>query len=514
MTSPDYDVAIVGFGPVGAMGAFLLAEAGLRVAVIDRAPDVVEIPRAVNMDGEVIRAFQRLGLGAEANALTHAPRGTDEVAFVNSKREPYFVAAGTDVGHNGYRDLGFFDQPEFEHELRDWIVKQGKVTQLLEREVTAVHQTSDEVTVEMQEVAGSKRTSLTARYVLGCDGASSFVREAMGIGWQDLGYNQDWLVVDIVVQDTADLPFLTMQICDPERLSTYICVKDPNRRWEFQLLPGESRDELLAPEKIRSLLDEWLPADRYTIRRKAVYQFHAATADRWREGRVFLAGDAAHQTPPFLGQGLNAGFRDVINFAWKLPLVMNGLCDDALLDTYEAERDPHAHDLVDWAVAIGKLMEALAAQEAGRPPADPDGADMNSGYGQGRTAPPLHAGVIQTEQVGGDSSTGYLLRQPTMRMSDGNEQMLDELLGAGFTVVGRSARDLEITAESQSILDRIGARTVSLEGTEACHGELDRLFDDHPAAIVRPDRYIFGVSDADHSLDTLIASLAQKLSLN
>jgi hypothetical protein len=303
-----------------------------------------------------------------------------------------------------------------------------------------------------------------------------------------------------------------MQVCDPARLTTYVCVKDPNRRWEFQLLEGETREEMLRPEKIEELLRPWLPPEHYEIRRSAVYQFHAATADRWREGRVFLAGDAAHQTPPFLGQGLNAGFRDAVNLGWKLPLVHEGVCNDSLLDSYAAERDAHARDLVEWAVAVGQLMETLAAREAGLPDPYPS-ADQSSGYGQGRTAPLLRGGVLVEGQSRDDSPVGSLLRQPTVRQADGAECRFDELLGPGFAVVGRKQSDLRLGSEASALLRRLEGRTVSLEDLAVTEGEWDRLFDAHPAAVLRPDRYVFGVVDDDWDLDRLIVELGDKLAL-
>ncbi len=301
-------------------------------------------------------------------------------------------------------------------------------------------------------------------------------------------------------------------MCDPTRLTTYICAKDPNRRWEFQLLEGETREEMLRPEKIEELLRPWLPPEHYQIRRSAVYQFHAATADRWREGRVFLAGDSAHQTPPFLGQGLNSGFRDAVNLGWKIPLVQAGVCDEGLLESYAAERDAHARDLVEWAVAVGQLMETLAAREAGKP--DPHAsADPSAGYGQGRTVPPLRGGVLVDDQVRRGQPVGVLLRQPMVRRNHGAECRLDELLGRGFAVVGRKESDLRLGAEASVALQRLGGRALSLEGLEVTRGELDRLFDVHPAAVLRPDRYIFGVVDERWDLDRLLAELARKLDL-
>jgi 3-(3-hydroxy-phenyl)propionate hydroxylase len=249
----------------------------------------------------------------------------------------------------------------------------------------------------------------------------------------------------------------------------------------------------------------------YEIRRAAVYQFHAANAERWREGRVFLAGDAAHQTPPFLGQGLNAGFRDAVNLGWKLPLVHAGLCGDGLLDSYAAERDAHARDLVEWAVAIGKLMETLAAREAGLP--DPHVADQSAGYGQGRSAPPLRDGVLIKEQVGDDLPAGVLLRQPTVRTPDGSVCRLDELLGKGFAIIGREPADVELGVRARALFERLGGQRLSIEGLEATEGAQDPLFDRHAAVLLRPDRYVFGVVDAGWDLDALVVELARKLAL-
>jgi 3-(3-hydroxy-phenyl)propionate hydroxylase len=509
---PDFDVAIVGFGPVGAFAGLLLAEEGLRVAILERSPDPVELPRAVGIDGESLRAFQRIGLGDTVAAILQPPREKDEVCFTDSQRRPLFGMEIPEHGHNGWRDVAFFDQPELEALLRELVARNDGIEVFLGCEVIGVEQAEDAVALQTTPSSARAESVLRASFALGCDGASSLVRRALGIDWLSLGYDQDWLVVDIVQGPEAELPLMTMQVCDPARLTTYVCVKDPNRRWEFQLLPGETREEMLRPEKIRELLDPWLPPEHYAIRRSAVYQFHAATAGRWREGRVFLAGDAAHQTPPFLGQGLNAGFRDAVNLGWKIPLVQRCFCDERMLDSYADERDAHARDLVEWAVAIGKLMETLAAREAGLP--DPHAnTDRSAGYGQGRTAPPLRGGVLVDDQVRGGRPVGVLLRQPTVRRADGEECRLDELLGRGFAVVGRKQSDLRLGAEAGAVLERLGGRAVSLEGLEVTQGEADRLFEDHAAAVLRPDRYVFGVVDEDWSLDRLLVELGRKLAL-
>lgn len=513
MAEIEFDVVVVGYGPVGAFTALLLAKAGLRVGILERSRKPVILPRAVGLDGESVRAFQRIGLGNEVAAILQPAREKDEVCFTNSRREPLFSMQMPPRGHNGWRDVAFFDQPELEALLREFVAATDGIEVFLGKEVVGLDQGPGSAVVHTTDPDSGDDLDVRASFVIGCDGASSFVRGAVGIEWTSLGYDQDWLVVDVIQNEKADLPLATMQVCDPARLTTYVCVKDPNRRWEFQLLESESADDVLRPEKIAELLRPWAPPEHYTLRRKAVYQFHAATAESWREGRVLLAGDAAHQTPPFLGQGLNAGFRDAVNLGWKIPLVLSGLCDDSLLDTYAEERDAHARDLVDWAVAIGKLMETLAAREAGLP--DPHEPDESAGYGQGRTAPPLRGGILMETQNDDDHSVGLLLRQPDLRESapGGSAALLDDWIGSSFAVIARKDSDLRMGPEAAAVLERLGGQTLSLENFEVTQGELDSLFNTYPAVVLRPDRYIFGVVDEERDLDELLLGLESRLQL-
>ncbi len=516
-----FDVAVVGLGPSGATAALLFAEAGLTVAVFERDREVYPLPRAVAMDGEVVRAFQRIGRGEALAGLLQPTRPGSRAGFANARREWLFGQPFVPFGANGWPPTSMFDQPEIDAYLRDAVVAHPRITPFIGHEVASWEDVGDQVLLRARVVDGGAETELTARYLIACDGAASGIRRGLDIGWHDLGYDHEWLVVDVVVKPGHQLGEDTLQVCDPDRLTTFVVTKDPFRRWEFKLNPGETREEMLQPEKIQALLDTWTPRETYEIRRSAVYQFHAATADSWRRGRVLLAGDAAHQTPPFLGQGMNAGLRDVINLAWKLPLVIAGTADQALLDTYEAERSAHARDLVQWAVAIGQLMEHMAAVEAaerrGEPPPEVPPSARASGYGQGREAPPLRDGVVMVEQVSDEGSTGYLFRQPMVRDREGREFLLDERLGDGFAIVARTAVDLEVNAQSRELIERLGMVATTLEGLEACRGHFDPLFESAAAAVVRPDRYVFGhvmESAADAlSLDGLLDALRVKLTL-
>ncbi len=518
---PDYDIVLIGLGPVGATAAIMLAESGLRVAAVERDEEVYQLPRAVNLDGEIIRALQRFGRGETVAGLMQALRPGDRAGFANARREWMFGSQWSDFGVNGWQPMNMFDQPEFEGYLREQALTQANVTAFIGYEVTDLIDHGDEVLVSAKPLVDENQRDglrLSGRYAIGCDGASSFVRKTLGAGWQDLGYNHEWLVVDVTVKPGHTLNNDTVQVCDPARITTYVCTKDPYRRWEFKMLPGETSDQMLQTETIHALIDPWTPRDTYEIRRAAVYQFHAATADRWRVGNVFIAGDAAHQTPPFLGQGMNAGMRDVINLSWKFPLVFSGTATDGLLDTYHAEREAHAHDLVDWAVSIGRLMDHLTeverAKQQGETPPEMPPRLKASGYGQGREQPPLRGGAIRLDQVSDAGSTGYLFSQPIVTNPQSEQLRLDELLGPGFAVVGKAPKDLAVSEDARLVLEKLNARYVCLEGLETVRGHFDRLFREHNAAIIRPDRIVYGHTTGSLTLSELAISLGQQLTLN
>ena len=502
-----YDVAIVGLGPVGATAALFLAEAGLRVAVVERERAIYPLPRAVALDGEVVRAFQGLGRAEGLCALLQTLRPGDRAGFANSRREWLFGQELADFGVNGWQPLYLFDQPELEAYLREALEAQEGVTLFLGETVTGFDDTGEVVRVE------TSARRLDASYLLACDGAASPVRKALGIGWASLGYDHDWLVVDIELRPGHTLPQDTLQVCDPDRLSTFVAAKDPYRRWEFRLNPGETAEAMLEEETLARLLDPWTPRGTYVLRRKAVYQFHAATAERWQVGRIFLLGDAAHQTPPFLGQGLNAGLRDVFNLAWKFPRVLSGAAPPTLLSSYEAERGPHASDMVEWAVALGRLMEHLAATEAaeraGEAPPAFDASRQSAGYGQGREAPPLREGLVVQEQVSDTGSAGYLFRQPWVQQGAGPAFPLDEVLGKDFALVSLVPQAL--TPETQAKLARLGVASVSLEGFALARGRYDDALAAGEAVLVRPDRYVFGHTSEALSLDALLERLSEGL---
>ncbi|HEX4327592.1 MAG TPA: bifunctional 3-(3-hydroxy-phenyl)propionate/3-hydroxycinnamic acid hydroxylase, partial [Burkholderiales bacterium] len=350
-----YDVAVVGFGPSGAVAAGLLGGLGLSTYVCDRAREVYDKPRAVALDHEIMRVFQQLGVVEKI--LPHIEPFTDSCYYgvdgqlirrMSTVAPPYPL---------GYHPSLVFTQPPVEAILRERAQSLPAVDIDLGTTLTGMTQDEQGVTLQLQGEGAASR-SVRARYVLACDGASSTVRELAGIRLEDLGFDEPWLVVDLKVhpQGLAKLPKESVQYCEPARPCTFIIGAGNHRRWEISINPGEDPKELATAAGTWRLLSRWITPDDAVLWRQASYRFHALVADRWRAGRVFVAGDCAHQQPPFLGQGMCQGVRDVANLAWKLHAVLREGAADALLDTYGAERKGHVTALTTRIKHVGQLI--------------------------------------------------------------------------------------------------------------------------------------------------------------
>ncbi len=469
----DHDVVVVGFGPAGSTLAALLAARGLRVLVIDRDTDIYPLPRAVHFDHEIMRVLQEVGIADELADATITNPGMD---FLTADRQVLLSMRPDPVTSSGWPASSFFFQPDLERRLRDRADRAG-ATLVLGVAVDDVVDHGDHVAVHLADGA-----VVTAAYAVGCDGARSTVRRRLGIEMHDLQFEEPWLVVDLVLRDGTPLPAdLTFQVCDPVRPTTLVPMPPPRFRFEFMLVDGDDADDIARPESVHSLLSPWMdPADA-TVERSAVYTFHGLIAREWRKGRVLLAGDAAHMTPPFLGQGMCAGIRDVANLAWKLERVIRGESPDALLDTYGAEREPHVRQFIEAAVNFGRLIcttdrevaaqrdrDMLAARAAG-------GGEVGSGG-----APPLQPGALVLD--GG----GAAALQPSV---DGAR--LDDVIGPRFAVIARRP-DL-VDGDAGRWWTAAGATVLDAD----THPDLAATLDASAAdvVVVRPDRYVMWAGD-------------------
>lgn len=345
---PAVDVLIVGYGPVGATLANLLGRYGVRTLVVDKATEIFRAPRAIALDNEALRILQMAGL--EEGAF-------DTIAIpAVHMRSPTFgeyarIAAAGQI--DGHPKLVTFFQPQLEAVLRERLARYDKVQALTGVELLGFEPHADGVAVKLK-LADGATARIAARFLVGADGANSKVRQDLGLGFGGRTFVQDWLVVDAkrVPNPIQDIEF----ICDPARPVPHMVAPGDRQRWEFMLRPGETREDMERPDTVRRLLAPWARTEDVEIERVAVYRFHARVAERFSKGRVFLVGDAAHITPPFAGQGLVAGLRDVANLSWKLAWVAQGRADERILDSYDTERRPQAKAIINLALFMGKLV--------------------------------------------------------------------------------------------------------------------------------------------------------------
>lgn len=493
-----WDIAVLGGGPVGVFTANLLAAAGHDVCVIERDTAPYGLPRAVHLDHEIVRLMRDVGVLDRLMALMRAGDGHIHTGADNGVIR--FLSAAGQPRPFGHANDYFFYQPELEQILRDRLAEQAGGALMLGATAVSLEQDDEIVTVFLEDGA-----QVRARYVIGCDGARSATRKAMGIRLEDLDFEEPWLVVDAEVDgpiafpdywgvpEGANLQNLSLMQCDPARPATIVPGRGNHRRWEFMLLPGESDAEMAQPERVAAMVRPWIGDAPHKIIRAATYRFHGLVAEHWRKGRVFLAGDAAHQTPPFFGQGLCHGLRDGANLSWKLDLVLRGAADPDLLDTYQPERDAQVRHVIGRAIEAGRYICELDPGKA----AERD-ARIRSEKGI-RTASELIA-PIASDIIAG--AVGERFINPPM----GQGRMLDDLTGGGwrlFLAVGATAPRL-------TALDGLGIRTIRSEDLPDPEGHMAHWFTERGAAavLVRPDHYVAARAETAGALDAAVGASA------
>jgi 3-(3-hydroxy-phenyl)propionate hydroxylase len=488
-----FDVAIVGYGPAGATLANLLGQYGLSVLVLERDAEIYPLPRAVHFDGEVMRVFETAGLRREVEAISRP--GLKGMYFHNAAGETLLIRGGASArGPHGCATNHYFHQPELEAVLRQGLRRYPQVQVRTRHELTGMAQDAEHATLQVSDLISQQAYAVKARYVVGCDGARSLVRKAIGSAMVDLGLHQPWLVFDVLLKtDVPGLPDHTVQHCDPARPMTYCNVTGKRRRWEIMLMPGDDPQQLVRPETLWQLVSQWIKPEQADIERAVIYTFHSVMAETWRKERLFLAGDAAHQTPPFLGQGMCAAIRDASNLAWKLDAVLGGRADDALLDSYCSERLPHVQAFIELAVQLGAIIQTTDPQAARQ-------RDAKFKVGQPEIfqfpAPRLGPGLWR-----GDSApVAQVFPQPML--ADGCP--LDAVLGLNFAVLGDEDVLQAVSEDTRERWQHHGAvvraaRDPEVQAWLRQHGVR--------AVLLRPDRYILGVAQTGAELDGISALL-------
>jgi len=486
----DCDVLIVGGGPTGVTLALIAARYGASVIVCEREAEIYPLPRAAHVDHEVMRIFQSVGA---ADAIAATSRTTTHYDFLTASGEILLRFEGSDrVGPGGWPSANMIHQPSVERVLRGELERTPQAELRSEWRFTALHQEAGGVSATFETPNGQR--TLRSRWLVGADGTRSPVRAAAGIELDDLQFDEPWLVIDTIVHDFDRLPPVNLQICDPARPTTCVLMGEGRHRWEFMMLPGETAEQIMDDAFVAALLKPWNVDGAVTLERKAVYRFNARVAKDWRKGQVLLAGDAAHQTPPFAGQGMCAGIRDAANLGWKLGMIARGAADDALLDSYQVEREPHVRATIALAVMMGQTVcitdpvaaearnqQMLAARAAGQ---SPDGAVE---------FPPLATGCM----LGGTAGAGSYF--PQFMAAEG--ERIDDALGEQAWLIGTITPG--IAAPAGISLVSLDAAPLAPWRNAAAQWLTERGAE---AVLVRPDRYVFGTGDAA----SLLSAWAQR----
>jgi 3-(3-hydroxy-phenyl)propionate hydroxylase len=493
---PDMvDVLVVGFGPVGAALAGLLGKRGIDVLVLERDYEVFPLPRAAHVDHTGLRTWQELGLLDRLLPAMQANLGLD---FLTANGELLARIPGDQSSASGLPASMYFFQPALDGAVREAVAAMPSVTVRLGTEVLDVTSAGDHVRVVAAGPDG-ERLEVAARWLVACDGATSRIRDQIGFDVEDLQFEEPWLVVDLVVDGEGVEPGRAICRCDPGRPTYSIPMPAHRHRFEFRLMDGDDPAAMLQPSRISELVTAWFPDRPFELERTAIYTFHGLVAACWRHQRVLLAGDAAHQMPPFLGQGMCSGLRDAANLAWKLDLAIRGNAPDDLLDTYQDERRAHVRSVVESAVRIGRIIctidPAEAAERDRRMLADSKPPSQRIAF----TLPALRPGPLIHEN-GGD-----LFVQPS-----GADARLDDVIGSRFAVLARTPESIG-PGPADWWRDRMGAfvAAVGQLPPAPAKGVLSWL-DNHDSevVVVRPDRYVLW---AGPDLDTVTGKLATRL---
>ncbi len=515
---PDFDVIISGLGPTGAVLAGLLGQRGARVAVFEAMDGLYPLPRAIGLDHEAMRIIQELGLSPRIAEVIDRYRPSEYLGMdghlikrLDTEPPPHRL---------GWEPNYVFNQPRFEALIRARLDTLSNVSIFKPAEVTHVSQSPDGVSIQVMHHREGREETCSARFLVACDGGSSPMRKKLGIELEDLGFDEPWLVVDAIVPGTIAerLPQTQVQYCEADRPCTFVVCTGRHRRWEIMLNDDEYRTGNFPDDMLWPILSRWVKPGEVELWRRAAYRFHGLIAREWRRGRVMLAGDAAHMTPPFMAQGMVQGLRDAHNLAWKLAHVLQGRAAASLLDSYETERKPHVRATTLKAMELGRLICERDPDKARRRDQrlrDEQGGVIRTTFRQ-QMIPGLTTGLIRTSQA----QAGQPFLQPRISSAHG-DVLLDDCVAREFVLFVLAFEFTEGLKALQAAIGDLPVQIVLVTNDEAVadpgtyvqSSVLASWMSDQgaPIVLVRPDKYVYGHASTIATALELLSELEGRL---
>ncbi len=494
-----FDITICGYGPVGSTFAGLMGKLGHKVLVIEKNIGPSPTARAINTDGEQLRTFDKLGI---AEKVVENSSEIHRVHFGDANLNPIqTIDQPVGVSAMGWPNQVLFYQPELEGFIRSSLESENNIVIKEGTELLSFDDSDEGVYLNCQNSNGN--LTFFSKYLIGCDGASSLVRKELDVDLEDFEYNQEWLVCDAHLTKKVNIPEKeAMQVCDPKRPGTYVPGRRGHLRFEFKKMPGEDTNELEKDENVWKLLKPWINEDNANLERAQVYSFHACIARTWRKGNVLIAGDAAHQMPPFMGAGMGTGIRDVTNVSWKLDLLLKNKANEGILDTYQKERHSHAKWTIAQTVTIGQVIEGFCAAAEGKE-YEPKGPSYDVNF------PHIPSGIYSDPS---DMITGVPIPQPVISLNN-KKEMLDRVISSNFAILTKES-NFDLSEKAKTIVELLDIKTITINSNDDSEQRLKTIFEKYTAVLVRPDKYTYGGVNDISSLSNMIESLQSEFSLN
>ena len=492
-----YDVAICGYGPVGSVCSILLAQYGLNVLVIDKNNGPCSTARAINTDGEQLRVFDKFDI---ADKIVKNSNQIEKVHFSNSNLEP-IQSLDQPLGETimGWPNQVLFYQPELESFIREKVNSYNNIDVIESCELIDFESSSQSVNIKC--IINNGISTFNSKLLIGCDGASSFIRKSLGIELDDFGYNQKWLVCDTHLTKDINLKNELIQVCNPKRPCTFLHGRRGHLRFEFRVMPDDNLKDLEDKDFIWNLLSPWINKNNAKLERAVIYNFHACIANKWNKKNIFIAGDSAHQMPPFMGAGMGTGIRDVANLSWKINLVLKNIAKSEILKTYQKERYPHAKWTIAQTVSIGEIIEGFCAAEEGK-------KFIPEKKGYDVKFPHIPSGIFTNPD---DKITGYPVPQPILYI-DNKKIKLDKIIKSKFVIISNIQR-FKVTNKAKQIINKLKIKIIHISKNDDPEERLKKIFDKYDYILVRPDLYVYGGANKEN-LSDMIESLKDSFSLN